>query len=223
MKIIGHRGARGLAPENTLASIEAGIAAGVDMIEIDVRVTRDNVPVLHHDPTVDDLADFAIREHSLQELLARQSDVPTLGAAIAAVNRRVPLIVEIKRGADPRPITDLLQTFLDKEWAYDDFFVASFDYKILQNVHQQIPELRLVVLDRWSGVRASHRARRLGTKFICMKQQFLWSGFIKSMAKSGYHLSTYTLNDPAKAARWARHGLYGVVTDFPDRFKAIKK
>jgi glycerophosphoryl diester phosphodiesterase len=50
MLIIGHRGAAGLAPENTMAAIAAGIEAGSDMIEIDVRLTRDNQLVVIHDP-----------------------------------------------------------------------------------------------------------------------------------------------------------------------------
>ena len=49
MLIIGHRGASGLAPENTLESLRAGLAAGADMLEFDVRLTADNVPVLSHD------------------------------------------------------------------------------------------------------------------------------------------------------------------------------
>lgn len=82
-----------------------------------------------------------------------------------------------------------------------------------------MPEITLVVNDRWSGVRASRRARRLGTKRITMNHRWLWSGFVKAMAGGGYQLNAYTLNSPRKAARLARHGLYGVVTDFPDRYE----
>ena len=49
MLIIGHRGAAGLAPENTIDAMAAGIAAGADMLELDVRLTRDGVPVVAHD------------------------------------------------------------------------------------------------------------------------------------------------------------------------------
>ena len=49
MLIIGHRGAAGLAPENTIDAMAAGVAAGADMLELDVRLTRDGVPVIAHD------------------------------------------------------------------------------------------------------------------------------------------------------------------------------
>jgi glycerophosphoryl diester phosphodiesterase len=51
-----------------------------------------------------------------------------------------------------------------------------------------------------------------------MNQKWLWVGFIKSVARSGYKLSAYTLDDPAKAKRWAKAGLHAAITDFPDRF-----
>jgi len=52
-----------------------------------------------------------------------------------------------------------------------------------------------------------------------MNQRWLWSGFISMVAKRN-ELYAYPLNDPVKAARWAQHGLAGVITDYPDRFKS---
>ena len=52
-KIIGHRGAAGLAPENTLSSIKKAYKSGLVFIEIDVKVTKDNIPILLHDDTID--------------------------------------------------------------------------------------------------------------------------------------------------------------------------
>lgn len=217
MKIIGHRGARGLAPENTLAAIKAGLAAGADMLEVDARITKDGVAVLHHDRSFDD---FVISDHTFKELRKRKPDIATLQEAITTVKRQVPLIIEIKPAVPTEPIIALLKKFFKKDWQPKHFFVASFDYHILKTVHTVLPNIPIVVLDSWSGVRATWRARRLHTTFICMNYRFLWSGFVASMAKSGYKLSTYPLNDPAKAKRWKMNGLYGVVTDFPDKYKA---
>ncbi len=216
MKIIGHRGARGLAPENTLAAIKAGLAAGADMLEIDVRVTKDGVPILYHDRY---LGNLSVSDHTLKELRAKKPDVTTLEQALTAINRQIPVIIEIKPHVPTKPIVLLVKKFLQKNWQPKDFFVASFDYQILKAIRSELPDISLVVLERWSGVRATWRARRLHTKFVCMKHLFLWWGFVASMARSGYSLSSYTLNNPAKAKRWAARGLYGVVTDFPDRYR----
>jgi len=72
MKIIGHRGARGLAPENTIASLMKAIEHHVDEIECDVRVTKDQVAVLMHNGHLIDQSGtkLAISQHSYAELLA---------------------------------------------------------------------------------------------------------------------------------------------------------
>lgn len=216
MKIIGHRGARGLAPENTLAAIEAGIAAGANMIEVDVRVTKDGALVLCHDTS---LQQQEISASTLDDLRDVQPDFATLSQAIAAVNRRVPMILEIKPGVSPDLVASELRQFLRQGWRDTDFFISSFDFKLLQQLRELLPGLAPIVLERWSGVRATRRAKKLATLYICMSQRVLWWGFIRSMARAGYKLSAYTVNKPGLAAQWARHGLYAVVTDFPNRLR----
>jgi glycerophosphoryl diester phosphodiesterase len=88
------------------------------------------------------------------------------------------------------------------------------------SLHRALPHNPTIVIEKWSGVRARLRARQLGTMTLCMNQRWLWFGFIKGMSRSGYTLYAYTLNNPQKAKQWAKYGLAGVVTDYPDRFKA---
>ena len=68
--VVAHRGYRGLYPENTLAAFEAAIAVGADMVELDVCLTRDRVPVVIHDKTLYRTTDGKglVSEHSLSEL-----------------------------------------------------------------------------------------------------------------------------------------------------------
>lgn len=215
LKIIGHRGARGLAPENTLASIEAGIVAGADMVEVDVRITKDGIPVLCHDPMLQQLE---ISATTLDDLHKTKPDLVTLSQAITAVNRRTPMVIEVKPGSSPDFVARELRQFLHSGWRDTDFFISSFDFKLLRQLSELLPGLTPIVLERWSGIRASRRAKKIVTTYICMNQRVMWWGFVRSMAKAGYKLSAYTVNKPTTARRWAGHGLYAIVTDFPDRF-----
>lgn len=216
MRIIGHRGARALAPENTLAAIEAGIKAGADELEIDVRVTKDDIPVVVHDRRINGALVFL---HTLAELKAQKSDLPTLAEVIRKVDSRAPLIIEIKKGEPTEPIIKVLQEFLAKKWQPEDFRLGSKSQKILLTVHKSLPDIPTVVIEAWSGIRATRRARQLQTTFICMNHRFLWWFFVSAAHTHGFKLSVYTLNDPTKAAAWEKHGLYGVVTDHPESFK----
>jgi len=215
--VIGHRGARGLAPENTLASLRAALECKVDGIEIDVRVTADGVAVLNHDPALHDTK-MLITKHRFTELQAHKQDLTTLEAAIKLVNRTVPLMIEVKPDTAVLPVAQVIQHFLANGWQADDFLLGSFSQATLLQLHRALPHIATVVIGRFSGVRSTWRARQLATKNISLSRPSLWWYFIRAMRRGKYRLYVYTLNDPHKAKQWQRYGLYGVITDFPNRF-----
>jgi glycerophosphoryl diester phosphodiesterase len=221
MQIIGHRGARGLAPENTIASLEKAIEHHVDEIEFDVRITKDNVVILHHDEYVSDPSGrkLLIKATPFKALRDHKPNLATLEEVFEQLKPASTLRIEVKPDEPIEPIVKVIKKHLDKRWPTSKISFCSFSFSALQDLKQAFPKVSLIVNERWSGVRASQRARKLGTKRICMRSQWLWPGFIRQVSRSGYELSAYTINDPAKAQRWARYGLAGVVTDFPDRFE----
>ena len=220
MKIVGHRGAKGLAPENTIASFEKALEHGVDEIECDVRITKDDVAVLVHDSHLHDAsgAELLVRQHTLQELREHRPDLTTLEDALRTVNRKAPVMIELKPHEETQPVVKVITKLLHEGWQPKDFSFVSFDFVILKELQQKLPEIELVVDEMWSGVRASYRARKLGTKRINMFSWWLWSGFVHAMSRN-YQLSAFPLNNPQKARRWAKAGLTGVITDYPDKFE----
>ncbi|MFA5003880.1 MAG: glycerophosphodiester phosphodiesterase [Candidatus Saccharimonadales bacterium] len=220
MKIIGHRGARGLAPENTLKAFEKALEHHVDEIELDVRVTKDGKTVIIHNPFLKDPAGnkLEINKTTFEELQKHKPDLASLEESIAFVNRRVPMLIEIKPRVPTKQAVAVLRDFLGKGWRPEDFLLASFSQKILRELHRELPEIQKVVIERWSGVKASYRARQVGTKRLNMRSWWLWSGFLRSMQRGGYQIAPYTMNNPAKVRKWQRY-LYGVITDYPDRFE----
>lgn len=221
MKIIGHRGAGGLAPENTIASLRKALERQVDRVEFDLRVTGDGVVISHHNSRLVDASGtrLKINSHSCKELRAHKPDLVTFEEILEALKRQVPLMAEVKPGESIKPIVTIIKKYLGKGWQVDDFQLGSSSQKTLLELHAALPEIQKVVIEKWSGVRAGRRARQLGTKQISMNQRWLWWGFIRSVSRSGWELYPYTLNNPAKARRWARWGIAGVVTDYPDRFQ----
>lgn len=219
MLIIGHRGAKGLAPENTLASLQAALDAGVDGIEFDVRVSKDGTALLNHNSDIGVPGpDLDIAKTDFKDLQAAKPSLTTLEQAMDLLAGKTTVVIEVKRSRSLQPIVDTIRTCLENGWDADDISLSSFSYKYLKVFSHELPEIRLIVNDTWSGVRATRRARKLGTTHITMNQRWLWGGFIKSIARGGYKLSAYTINNSAKARRWQKHGLYAVITDFPDRF-----
>ncbi|MEK7059461.1 MAG: glycerophosphodiester phosphodiesterase [Patescibacteria group bacterium] len=221
MKIIGHRGARGLAPENTLASFQKALDHHVDMLEFDLRVSRDNVVVVHHNSYLSDPNGerHIIESHNYEQLLKHKKDLATFAQVLETIGHSVPLYVEVKAGEPVAPIVKIIKSYLAKDWKPEYLLLGSKSQKTLLELHAALPSIQTIVIEPWSGIRASRRARQLSTKFIAMNQLWLWSGFIRMVSRSGYRLMAYPLNDPVKARRWAKYGLYGVVTDYPDLFE----
>lgn len=218
MKIVGHRGARGLAPENTITSLKKALEHKVDEIECDVRVTKDNVVVLHHDRLIT-YKKLRIKSHTYTELHTHDDDLTTLNQALEVVPESTPLQIEIKPHTKTAPIIKIIQTELKKGRKPKSLLIGSKSQAILSEMHRAFPEVQKVVIEPWSSVRAVYRARRVNTKRISMNKISLWSGVIHSLNKRGYKLYAYTLNDTEKAKAWAKNGLAGVITDYPDQFE----
>lgn len=224
--IIGHRGARGLAPENTLLGFEKALEYDIDMIEFDIRQTKDDVLiVIHKHLRTADGRRFVVRNTRYEELLKYDPDIPTAAAVIESVNRRVRLMVEVKKDVDPKPVAALIKSFLERGWQPEDFMFNSNRYHILKYLMDELPQVERVIQGNWSGVRATYLARKLRTPYILLDQRYLWWGFVRSVSRK-YKLLTYTFpwmeREPYnhhKAIRWVKDGLYGLVTDYPDYYK----
>jgi len=222
MKIIGHRGAKGLAPENTLKSFTKALEYNVDEVECDARVTKDGIVILEHDDLMQDAGGkrYKVTDHTYAELVAIKPELARLSDVIDYINKTVPLQVEVKPDVDVAPILALLQQYFDKGWKFTDVFIGSSDMSVLKATRARLPTAPLVIIESWSGVRASWRCRKLNTKRISMSKHVLWSLYIRSVYRSGYELCAYTVNDPKKARRMAKYGLSGIFTDYPDLYQA---
>jgi glycerophosphoryl diester phosphodiesterase len=220
MKIIGHRGAKGLAPENTLASFEAAIEHHVDEVEFDLHVTSDGIPILNHDPfiTGTDQAPYIITEHTYKELHEHTADLLRFDELLRAIGHSVHLLIEIKPQVATGPIIDCIREAVAEGRSPDTLSVSSFDQAVLRAVHAALPDMQMIITENWSSIRARRRAREVHTKRINMSERWLWRGFLRAMHHGGYQIATYTVNDPARVRKWEPY-LYGVITDYPDRFR----
>jgi glycerophosphoryl diester phosphodiesterase len=234
--IIGHRGARGIAQENTLKAFEVAIQHGVDMIETDVQLTKDDVLVLLHKfntrlaQRVDHKLQpeewrFVVHELTFDEIRSRQPDIPTLEEAIQLIHRRARLMIEVKSGTPTAPLVKVIKKYLAQGWQPSDFMFNSAYYDVLHELMNALPEVDRVIQGNWSGMRVQRLARKLRTPYILLDQRYLWWGYVYLVSKK-FRLITYTYpwhkREPYnhfKAERWGKWGLWAIITDYPDHFK----
>lgn len=221
LHIIGHRGAAGLAPENTLAAIRKALEHQVREIEVDVRVTADGAAVLHHDAHLADPGGnrLKISSYTLQKLRQHKVDLATLDEAIALIDQQAALQIEVKWGEPTEPVAAVVKRYLATGWRSDRFLFGSKKQRTLMAMHRALPTIPTVVIEPYLSLRARYRARQLGTRRLSMNYHGLWPGFIRAMSHRSYELYAYPLDDPDKARRWHRAGLAGVITDRPDLYQ----
>ena len=217
MIIVGHRGASGLAPENTIKALELGRDLA-DGVEFDVRVTKDKVPILNHDAGIfdKDSRRWLIKDYSYSQLKKLRPSLATLEEALSLKYGKTRVFIEIKALEPTEPIIQVIRPYFKKRRL--QIAIGSFDFEVLKKVRTQLPEVQLFINERWSSLRANWRARQLNTNQINIEHRFLWFGLVSMLSRRGIVLYTYTLNDPRKARNWQKHGLAGVFTDFPNLF-----
>ena len=148
MKIIGHRGAADLALENTIESMHAAKAAGVDAIEFDIRLTADGHFVLSHDADLarTSRASIVIKDASLAELkkieLNNGETIPTLQEALEAIGD-VPAVIEAKGSNWAQPLAEFLDT-----WPPIDAKVIAFNHAELAKFTKLSPAIPTFAIEQ---------------------------------------------------------------------------
>ena len=214
--LIGHRGAAGLAPENTLPSFALAAAHGCDAVELDVHYAHGELLVIH-DATLERTTNGrgGLQEHSLAAL--RELDagngarIPTLAEVLAALPRGLGVNVELKGTGTATPVAALLGDGTDH-----DVLVSSFNLQRLKEFHELAP--RVPVAPLFSSWRrdAWRLADALGAWSINLAVRLATRERIAAAHERGLRVLVYTVNDKTTAARLTRYGVDGLFTDYPD-------
>ena len=241
--VIGHRGAMGYAPENTLFSFEEAIRRGADLIELDVQLSADGEVVVMHDTSVDRTTDGTglVRDLPWKKIktfdagawygpdCAKQY-VPSLGEVIDHFRKRkstkqhaVGFIVELKmvRGSGGS-LADAVISLLRREDFLDRCCLISFDAAALQEVraaHTTIPTGLLFSEDTEEGRLV--QAKAIGVHALFPRKTWVSSEGVAAAHKAGLAVSTWTANTKNEMKRMITCGVDAVATNFPDRLRAL--
>ncbi len=225
MKIIGHRGAAGLATENTAAALKAAIQNRVDAIELDVRKTKDNQLVVFHDAETKRLGDknLVIAKSSLKELRAVKltggGHIITLEEAFSIVDD-TPLIVELKASGTAELLDELVKT----ADSVPPISVASFQHHELRQLRELRPDIAFYALEHHSPFEIVASARKMRAGGIGLNAWLLNPLTYWLCRRHQLEIYVYTVNNVYIAAFLNR--LYSramICTDRPDRFNKHRK
>lgn len=226
MIVIGHRGAAGHEPENTLRSIARAIEFGADWVEIDVRAVADQLIVLHDDRlerTTDGHGPIeAVDFPALRRLNAGKGErIPLLTEVIDLIDARVGLNIELKGAGAASAVMALVHDYVARrpDWR-GRFLLSSFD---LEQTDQVSPaaDWRIGVLFKEPADAALARALRLGAWSINPSLRQVTPQLVHAAHAHGLKVLVYTVNRESDLRAMRQLGVDGVFSDYPDRARAM--
>lgn len=226
--LIGHRGARGLAPENTLRALEAGILAGAPWLEFDVQRHPSGELFLLHDLTLDRSTNgqglpAELSWEALRALDAGLGErLPTLDEALDLIDQRAGVNIELKTwDGTAAAVASKLRERVAAGWPLEQLLVSSFHLPELFEFHQLAPEIPVGALLCGVPLDWAACASELQASSLNLSSEFVDARLVADAKSRGLAVYVYTVNDPEEYRRLAALGVDGVFTDVPDRLRAL--
>jgi glycerophosphoryl diester phosphodiesterase len=236
MLIIGHRGARGEAPENTAGAFRFALDRGVRHFELDLRLSADGVPMVIHDPST---ARTCGQQHLIEDTDAatlsalnaaygtnwHQSEpIPSLVNLLPLLERCDSVQLEIKSDS-PQRLNVLIKVVrqLLRHRNPRRYILTSFDKKALALARGLAPGLRRgLVCERRFADNIGH-ARRLGCELLVFHYRILSQRLIRKSHAAGLQVSSYTINDLAHMKKLRHWGIDSIITDRPAYYLHLQR
>ncbi|HEX6461815.1 MAG TPA: glycerophosphodiester phosphodiesterase family protein [Candidatus Saccharimonadales bacterium] len=226
MQIIGHRGACGYEPENTLASFKKALELGVDAIELDVYALQTGELVVIHDDTVDRTtnAQGYVTDYSFEQLrkldAGKGQMIPTLQEVLNLVDKRVPVNIELKGTGTARPVANVIDQYKQKGWANEQFIVSSFNHVELAAFSSVMPDIRISALIVGIPIDYAAFASKLHAYSANFSSEFITAELVIDAKARGLKVFVFTVNDKREVHRMQALEVDGIFTNYPDKVRA---
>lgn len=206
---IGHRGAMGHKPENTLESFQRALELGVDMIELDVRLCKTGEVVVLHDEKLDRTTNLkgVLREKTLEEV---NPEVPTLKEVINLVKTRIN--IEIKEKEATRPTIELIE-----KNAESDFLISSFDLSVLKEAKKLNPSVKISLIIKKIPSNLEEILSQNNLYSIALSLKIAKQEIIDFLHQKGIKVFVWTVNNRKKIEKLKQMKVDGIISDFPER------
>ena len=219
---IGHRGAMGHAPENTLLSFKKALELGAACVEADVYHVDGNLMVFHDDRLERTTNGSGyLLNHDFDTLRALDAGdgerIPTLGELFETVDLKAGVNIELKGPDTARPVCEFIATRRQYGWRDDLVLVSSFNHSRLEAVRWRDPRIRLGVLITGPPGDAAAVATGLGAYSVHLSLAFIDRGVVEDAHSRGLRVFVFTVNHPDDIRLMEALGVDGVFTNYPER------
>jgi len=247
--VIAHRGYRGAYPENTISAFKAAIEVKADMIELDVCLSKDRVPVVIHDATLERTTDGRglVSEYTLSELKELDAgswfssefegeSIPTLEETLDQIRGRITVNIEIKPGdfesSEPLDAVEIQICKLVEKFEMEDaVLISSFKHSFFSRIHSFYRKYKQQNIPRIAPIQGVFKSK--DSIIDLCKQEKAYSyhpneshvtrPLIDALKLCGYRIFPYTINYEERMKQLIQMGVHGIISDEPERLWEVIK
>lgn len=221
---VGHRGASGYEPENTLLAFQKAIDVGADMVELDVHMCKSGELVVMHDDTVDRTTNGTgrIEDKTLAELKGLECQkgerIPTLPEVLDLLDKKIKVDIEIKGKGTANQVRAIIEEYVDSHgWKYSDFMVSSFRHDELWAIRETDPELQIGVLTEMIPPGFLGFARKIKAYSVNVPVDKIDEKFVDSAHRKGLKVFVYAANNTPEIQKVKKLNVDYICSDYPDK------
>ncbi|MBG9773252.1 glycerophosphodiester phosphodiesterase [Brevibacillus laterosporus] len=237
---MAHRGWSGRAPENTMAAIKLALAEpGIQAIEVDVQLSKDGIPVLIHDFTLDRTTNGSglVKDHTFDQLREwsagswfaeefSNEQIPALEELFQAASQHTcRLNVELKTAGNLYPL--LAEKLVELVEAYElasQVCLTSFDHEIIKRVKELQPSIKTGLIITGKPVLLREQLAKTGATILSMAYPYLTKEFVQMMLEEGFEIFAWTIDDENEIERISEwHPNIYICTNHPDRMLSLAR
>jgi len=228
--IIAHRGAPSDARENTIKSFERAIALGADMIEFDVRRTKDRVLIAYHDESIQGRPVKELMFETIDQTARCQGfEIPTVEEVLRFTRGKIKLDVELKEEGYEKEMLELISRYFKE----DQFVITSFNDASLRTIKDDYPRVQVGLIlgkskaSAWTRISEFFPTRRCNeakASFMVAHWKLLRFGFLARAERNKKPVFVWTVNDEETIWKLLHDGrVYAIVTDKVDLAVSLRK
>lgn len=244
-KVISHRGANKQAPQNTIPAFEKSLEIGVDGFENDVHLTKDGIPVVCHNYTIDETSNGKgeISSMTLEELRSydfgsyfhdnfKGTQIPTLEEFLTLCETADIEIMNIELKTPLNGEKDIVKKTIDAVKAhnlFDKLLISSFSPELLVECKKIDPACKTGYLYSPNKKIAYQKmmfgyvkfAKEIKADYLHPHFSMVTKHYVKKLHENGIKVNVWTVDKPETATRLLKCGVDGLITDVPDVMNAI--
>lgn len=217
MKKIGHRGLKGIKLENSLEGIKEAVLCNLDMVEIDIQMTKDNKIVVFHDYDLKRIFNnkSLIKNISYNELLKVTDKIPLLEEVIVlSKSSGMEINIEIKELYKTKEISEEVLKLIEKYNYAEKVLISSFDHIILKNIKEIKLDIKTAVLSASKPVDPITMIKNTNADGYNCIYYFVDKEIINKCHMEGFFVNIWTVNNKEDMEYYRNLGVDGIISDY---------